>query len=473
MSWKTMVPSFESDTSLRLSVVFLALCNFLVTFDITAIVVAMPTMREEMSLSVSGFAWVMDAYSLTFTVLLTSAGALADRFGRRAVLIAGLLAFAVGSVVCAGAATPPWLWTGRVLQGLGAAFVICGCLALLAVLFPQRETRLKAFAFAGAISGGAMALGPAIGGFVTDHLGWRWVFWINLPIVMVVMIGILSTIRRDQITTGQGRKIDVAGVLTLTLFLSVTIWMLLHGPTIGSIELPTYFAYILPALTLAMFLVSQKVQSEPIFGLALFKTRAFIGMCAVPLGLSMGYWAMLVYLPLFLRDAIGYSTGGVSLAMLAVTLPMVFLPFVGRRFAAGLGDGLFFVGGLIGLAGGCAIITLGAILGIPSLAIGGMFLSGCSTAAVNAQVSGAIVTLAPPDRAGLASAIATTLRQGGFAVGIAFLGAALGGKHTGGEALTSFDFAPAFALAGLGAFLAAIAVGLLVGVATPRPQPSH
>ena len=142
------------------SVVFIALCNFLVTFDITAVVVAMPVIRDELALDVSGFAWVMDAYSLTFAVLLLAAGVLADRYGRRRALLVGLGVFLIASVVCAAAPGATWLWVGRVLQGVGAAFVICGGLSLLATLHPAPADRVRAFALAGMIGGAAMAVGP-------------------------------------------------------------------------------------------------------------------------------------------------------------------------------------------------------------------------------------------------------------------------------------------------------------------------
>ena len=290
-------------------------------------------------------------------------------------------------------------------------------------------------------------------------------FWINLPLTVVIALGVIASVEPDE-PRGEGAdRIDFAGVASFTLFLGVTIWVLLHGPAIGDLRLSNPAGVVVPLLALGLFVATQTLQQEPVFGLALFRSAAFLGMCAIPVGLSLGYWSMLVYLPLFLGEALGRSTGVVSLWMLAITTPMIVLPLLGARIALKVGERRFFVSGLLVLAAGCGLIAAGASAASLLLAVIGMALAGCGTATVNAQVSGAIVAMVPRERAGTASAIATTLRQGGFALGIALLGAVLGrGPDAAGMSATfaAADFVPVFLTAAGGALLTAAAVLALV-----------
>src|SRR4051812_37578502 len=160
----------------------LGMAAFLTQFDVTAVVVAMPAMAAELGFGVAAYAWVMDAYSLAFTGGLLAAGALADRYGRRRALLGGNIVFLAGSIACGFAAGGPVLWAARAVQGLGAAFVITGGIALLASTYTRPDERARAFALMGVISGTAMALGPTLGGLVSTWIGWRWIFLANIPL---------------------------------------------------------------------------------------------------------------------------------------------------------------------------------------------------------------------------------------------------------------------------------------------------
>lgn len=401
----------------------IAMTSFLVTFDITAVVVAMPRIKEELHLDVAGFAWVMDAYSIAFVAMLMAAGVLADRYGRRKALLFGNLVFALASLACGMAQSDVSLWAARAAQGLGAAFVICGGLSLMSDHYHEQQRRVKAFALAGTVTGAAMALGPSVGGLVADLLGWRWVFLVNLPVCLLIAI-VLPWVTHES-RDSNARRIDVAGVATLSLSLLSLIWLLLHGPVVGGVEVSYPIALGAVFVFFGAFVASQKLQRQPMMNFSLFADRSFLGICLVPLALSIAYWSLLVYLPLFLHQGLGQPLGYTSLLMLTATLPMLLLPFVGARIAARMAIRNFFSLGLGVVSAGVAMIAGAAATGSLPLALVGMALSGAGTAVLNAQVSGVIVSMAPRDRAGTVSAIATVLRQGGFAVGIALLGALL------------------------------------------------
>jgi MFS family permease len=454
----------------RIPVIVIAMSSFLVTFDITAVIVAMPKIKSELGLDVSGFAWVMDAYSLSFTVLLMAAGVLADRYGRRKALLLGNLIFGVASLACGLAQGDVFLWVARAVQGIGAAFVICGGLALLSDRYREQGQRVKAFALAGTVTGAAMALGPSGGGLVADLAGWRWVFFVNLPICALIGFAVPKVIQESRDPTR--RRVDIVGVVTLTLTLLSLVWLLLHGAEVAGVKLSSYLAASIPTACFVAFIASQLIQKAPMIDLALFVSPAFLGVCLVPLALSISYWSLLVYLPLFLQGALGQTLDRISWLMLAATAPMLLLPFVGGRLALMLKPRAFFSSGLVVVGIGGLVLTHAAQTASLWLTLLGMVLCGAGTAAVNSQVSGAIVASAPKERAGTVSAIATILRQGGFAVGIAALGALLnraGAPAT--VALTAAEYVPLFASTSSVSFVAAVCVLLLVkSPSSPTPK---
>ncbi|GGK38847.1 MFS transporter [Salinarimonas ramus] len=439
----------------------LALAGFIVNFDITAVVVAMPAIRADLGLDVSGFAWVMDAYSLAFVVLLSSAGALADRYGRRRVLLAGNLVFALASLACGLATDAVTLYAARAAQGVGSAFVICGCLALLSERFHEPATRGRAFALLGTVTGLAVATGPAGGGLIAEYLGWRWVFLINIPICLFIALAVPRVAAESR--NPAARSIDYAGVVALSLALTSFVWFLLHGTEIAGVTIPVALAVAIVLGACVAFVLTQILGSEPMLELSLMRDPAFLGICLVPVALSIGYWSILVYLPLFLEEGAGLSRAAISWLMLAATLPMLLLPFLGARLLVATGARTFFAAGLAIVAFGCLVLAWAAAAqGSMALALTGMLACGAAAAALNTQVSSVIMTFAPRERAGMVSAIATILRQSSFAAGIALLGASLARS---GDATTLADpsrFVALFLVAGTTTLVGAAAVAILL-----------
>jgi MFS family permease len=450
--------------SSRIPALVLALASFLMTFDITAVIVALPRIKASLDLDVAGFAWVMDAYSLTFTVFVTAAGVLADRYGRRRVLLFGMSLFTIASMGCGFAGGQAMLLFTRAMQGFSSAFVICGCLALLSERYKEPAIRVKAFALVGTVTGAAMAIGPSGGGLLTEWLGWRWVFLINIPIGLLLLAIIPRVV--DESRDPSARKLDVAGIATLTATLLSTIWFLLHGTAIAGYQIPLAIAVAIPAGCFAAFIASQRLQREPMLEMSLFSSASFVGLCLVPLALSVAYWALLVYLPLFLQTGLGRPLEAVSYWMLAATLPMFLLPIAGAPLLLWMGQRTFFAGGLFWVGIGCAVLVQAArTSGLPA-ALLGMLLCGSGTSVLNSQISAVIMSHAPKERAGTVSAISVILRQGGFASGIAVLGAALAGANAAAPSgsAPAAPFVPLFVIAGatslvMGVVLAALLRG--------------
>jgi MFS family permease len=189
----------------------LGMAGFLTNFDVTAVVIALPTIARELGLEIAGYAWVINAYSLAFTACLLFAGALADRYGRRRALVVGNGIFALASLACGMAWDGPTLLAARVLQGIGAAFIVTGGFALIAGVYVQARARTDAFALVGVMSGVAMAFGPTMGGLVSSWIGWRWIFLINLPVCALVAWGVPRLVAEAR--EAVPRPLDPLGVI--------------------------------------------------------------------------------------------------------------------------------------------------------------------------------------------------------------------------------------------------------------------
>ncbi|UWU79352.1 MFS transporter [Bradyrhizobium huanghuaihaiense] len=404
----------------------LGMAAFLTQFDVTGVVVAMPAMAAELGFGAAAYAWVMDAYSLAFTGGLLAAGALADRYGRRRAMLGGNIVFLAGSIACGVATGGPELWAARAVQGLGAAFVVTGGIALLASTYARPDERVRAFAIMGVISGVAMALGPTLGGLVSSWIGWRWIFLANIPLCLLVILAVPRLVAESR--DPAGRPLDWGGVVLLTLALGLAIESLLMGRAA-----PAWIAVGLGGsmCLFVIFGIQQRRRPAPIFDPAVFGRPVMAGISLVLVAVSIGYWAVLVYLPPFLSAAFGWTGSSVGVALLSATLPMLVLPPYGARLAKRWGwRGLFATAMLVLLAGNL-VLVLAASGWLPNMDVIlaataiGMLLIGLGAVLAHPQLSGAVVALVPPAQTGMASAVTVVMRQAGFALGIAALGATL------------------------------------------------
>ncbi|NOJ47483.1 MFS transporter [Bradyrhizobium archetypum] len=430
----------------------LGMAPFLANFDVTAVVIALPTLARELGFDAAGYAWVMDAYSLAFTACLLFAGALADRYGRRRAMLVGNGIFALASLACGIAWDGPTLWGARALQGIGAAFIVTGGIALIANVYVQARARTAAFALFGVMSGVAMAFGPTIGGLVSSWIGWRWIFIINLPACALVAWGIPRLVAEAR--EAVPRPLDILGVVLFTAALTALVEALLHGRTSTSHMVS---GLALSAVFLVLFGIQQRSRDNPILDPGMFVQRAMIGIAILLCAVSIGYWAMLVYLPLFFAAAFDWPSEVTGIALLTATLPMLFLPPLGGRLVDRLGWRRHFALALTILAAGNATVVIALISDgsapplVPTFC--GIVAIGVGVALAHPQLSGAAVSLVPPDLAGLASAVTIVMRQAGFAVGIAVLGALL---HTPESAISYIWLFSAAAIASAAGLAAAL-----------------
>ncbi len=437
-------PSAAWDRRARLTAGVLGLGAFLTQFDVTALVVVMPAIGRDLGLGMPGLAWVIDAYSLAFTAALLAAGALADRHGRRRILLLGNGLFAAASVACALAGTAPALCVARAAQGIGAAFLITGAIASIAGSFPDPVLRARALAVIGILSGVAMALGPTLGGLLAAWLGWPAIFLAN-----ILPCGLIA--RAVPRFVGEGRReaghpVDWAGLLVLTGALGLAVEGVLQAQAAPSMGLTGVAAGLALAIAFAR---RQRRRVPPLIDPSLPSDRAVKAVIVLLLAISAGYWAVLVSLPAFLMAAFGIGAQGAGFALLAATLPMLVLPPVGGRMVRQAGWRRAFGSALGLITIGNAILTATALAGSPAGALVGMTAIGAGAALAHSQLTGAIVALAPSGAAGMASALTMVARQGGFALGVAALGVLAPTSPGGAGYAASFAFAATAGLIGL------------------------
>ncbi len=405
--------------------------GILFQFDLTALSAALPDIASSLSARVADQAWIIDVYSLALIFALPLAGPVADRYGRRRAFMTGAVLFALASLLCATATTLVSLLAWRVLQGISGAALTASASALLAAAYPGPR-RAWAFGMWGTVVGAAMVAGPPLGALIAAVLGWSWVFWINIPICVALVL-LTGRTASDQTLSGTYAPLDWAGPATLALCVGSLAFLMLAGREpagSGVIPMLVVLGVLGVSITaLALFIRVERRHVAPAFDFALFGSSRFVAMCLVPIAGSIGFWALLVHLPQMARGPMALSPAATGFLLTALTAPMLLLPSAGATLAAKLPARWYFTGGL-GVVGGADLLLalaardLGAPLAIWAV-VGALLIGGSGSAVFNAQITAAAVSAVPPDRAATASAICVTMRQIGFAFGIALIGALL------------------------------------------------
>ena len=394
--------------------------TFMLLLDITIVNVALPDIARDLRSSFSDLQWVIDAYALSLAALLLTAGSLADLLGRRLVFAIGLGLFTAASLLCALASSPLFLELARAVQGVGAAAMFATSLALLAATFQGRE-RGTAFGVWGATTGAAVAVGPLIGGLLTETVGWQSIFLINVPIGIGAIAVTLT--RVDESRDPDAAGVDWAGLVTFSSGLFLLIFALVRGNPEGWGS-PLIVSFLVGAVVLlCAFVVVERRQARPMFDLTLLRKPAFTGASIAAFALSASLFSMFLYLTLDIQNALGYSPLQAGLRFLPVTLLSFFVaPIAGKlsarfpvRLMIGVGLGLVGVG-LILMARLDADSEWTALLP-------GFLFAGVGVGLINPPLASTAVGVVPPQRAGMGSGINSTFRQIGIATGIAGLGA--------------------------------------------------
>lgn len=434
--------------------------TFMLLIDVTIVNVALPDMRTDLNASFGSLQWVVDGYALAMAALMLGAGSIADLIGHRRVYLAGLALFATASLVCGTAPNPQVLIGARIVQGAGAATMSCTTFALLNSAYSGRD-RGTAYGMWGAIAGASSAIGPILGGLLTEIASWRWIFFVNLPCSVVAMTLCVWVLAEGE-RTRHGR-IDVAGMTVFTVSAASATYALIRADEHGWSDAVTRWALLGAAAALAVFVLVESRSEQPMFDLGLLRDRSFLGVLIAGATLFFAAFTALMYTQIWMQSVLGLS----PIAAGAVGLPLSLMAFL---VSGGLGRYLHGdrPGQIIG--GGLAAVGLGGVIGALlvhdgagwATLIPGFILVGAGVGLATATLNSTAVAAVPWQRAGMATGALNTAQQLSFALGIA----TLGGLFTSRAAATGVQLS--LAVSGTIGLLGAILVPLLMRRKTAR-----
>ncbi len=449
-------------THRKISIAVACVATVMLMLDISVVNTALNDIAKGLTTSLSGLQWVIDAYTLPLAAVVLSAGSIADRFGRKRIFVGGMVLFTVASAACAVSPGIAALIAARAVQGIGAAVLFATALALISEVTPTMEERARALGVYGASIGAAFAIGPFIGGVLTDAIGWRAIFWCNVPIGLLTL-AMARRIRESR--DPRARRLDVPGQVTLAVGLFLLVLALLRGNEDGWGSPLVSGALAAAAVALIAFVLVERGSNAPMLPLHLLRKPVFAAPQVLVFGISASFFAAFLYMTLYLQGVVGLSPLQTGMAY----LPGTALIFVVSGMTAGLltrfSPASLAVVGLVLVAAGMLLFawTTHTDSGWTAI-LPGLLVSSVGTGLFNPSGSALALDALPPEQSGLAAGANDTFRQTGLAVGVAWLGTfvPVAGPF-GGHARAYVDGLHALAMAaGLVALVCAVAGAVLL-----------
>ncbi len=394
---------------------------FMIMLDNTVVNVALPSIQRDLAIGVSELEWVVNAYALTFAVLMLTGGKLADFLGRRRVFMAGLAIFAVASLVCGLAGSAAVLIAFRAAQGVGSALMLPATLSIISATFPPRQRGAALGTWAG-VSAMALALGPLVGGLLAQHADWSWIFFINVPIGALGLVGSLLVVPESR-DTSREQRLDLPGLLASGVGLLALTYALIEANSYGWTSTPILALLAVSALALALFVALERRARLPMLDLGLFRRGTFAGANLVAFMVSLAMFGVFFFLSLYVQSVLGYSAVKAGATFLPMTLLIVVVAPVAGRLSDRFGSRWLMAGGmsLVGVS-----LLLFAQLDRSSSFLDilpGLLVGGAGMASTMSPMTAAALSAVPMDKAGVGAGVLNTSRQVGGALGIALMGA--------------------------------------------------
>jgi EmrB/QacA subfamily drug resistance transporter len=437
------------------------LATAMLMLDIAVVNTALPHIAADLNAGLSGIQWVVDAYTLALATVVLSAGSVADRFGRRRVFMWGMALFTLSSLACALAPNIAFLDGARVVQGTAAAMLFASSLAILADAYPGHAERAQALALYGATIGAPFALGPLVGGALTSGFSWQAVFYVNLPLGVLALAGSFAWLRESN--DPAARRIDWPGQATLTAGLFLVVLALLRGNDVGWSSPRILAELIGGGVLLVAFVLVERTVREPMLPLGLFRNRSFTGAQVAAFTISASFFALFLYLTLYLQEVLHLTPFDTGLVYLPGTIVMFVVSAASAQLAGRTSPGAMISGGLVLVAAGLALMTPAGAGSSWVALLPGLLVVFIGTGLVNPALASIALGSVDDSQSGLASGINDAFRQGGIAVGVA----AFGALFSAGSAL-GHGSAEAYVTGLHHALLIGAAVALVGGVATGR-----
>ncbi|MEW2294303.1 MFS transporter [Streptomyces sp. NPDC006743] len=451
--------------------VLLVMCTgyFLVLLDVTVVNVALPRIGAALGTGVAGLQWVVDGYALALACLMLTSGTAGDRYGHRRVVLAGFAVFGAGSLACGLAPGVPVLVVARIVQGVGAALLLPGTLAVVGRAFPEDAARARAIGLWAGVGSLALPAGPLLGGVLVDGLGWRAVFLVNVPIVLVALVRSARVL--DESRESAAPPLDLPGMLLGALLLCATTYAFIQGGRSGPGAPRVAAAAVIALFALAALGIAETRRGESaMLPTALLRRPAFAAANTAAGIMNLGTLGTLFVLTLFLQTVQGRSALQAGLVLLPLFAPLAVIAPFGGRITSRTGARLPAAAGLLCAAVGLALLARAAPHSSFPVLLPALLLWGVGLGVLTLAVVAAAVASVPGERSGLASAVNNTARQTGGAIGIAVAGAVAGQPDDADRFLSGLH-AVALGSACLYAASVVLVLALLPGVAHGRAAP--
>lgn len=394
--------------------------TFMLLIDVTIVNVALPDMATDLKTSFGSLQWVVDAYALVLAALVLGTGSIADLIGHRRAYVAGLALFAVSSLACGVAPGSGVLVAARAVQGLGAAAMFATTFALLNSNYTGRD-RGTAYGLWGAVAGASAAIGPIIGGLLTEGASWRWIFFVNLPVSVLAIALCLAVL--DDVHAPMKARVDVAGILAFSAAAGALTYGLIEANENGWAEAGSWGWIVAAPLLLAVFVAVELRTTAPMLELSLLRNRQFVGILLAGMVVTLAAFASFTYTSIWMQSVLGLSPIEAGLTGLPLSLAAFLVSAMIGRFLHGSKPGPIIGGGLllIGVGGLVGGLLVHGDASWPAL-IPGFVLIGIGVGLATPTLSSAAMNAVPLQRGGMAAGAVNTARQLGFALGIAALG---------------------------------------------------
>jgi EmrB/QacA subfamily drug resistance transporter len=435
---------------------------FMIMLDNTVVNVAVPSIQRELGVGLSELQWIVTGYALSFAALMLTGGKLADMLGRRRIFVIGIVIFTIASLFCGLAESGGSLIAWRIVQGVGAALMNPATLAIISATFPPRQRGMAIGIWAG-VSALALAIGPLVGGLLTEHLSWSWVFFVNVPVGVfgVAASYLLIDESRDM---SEEQRLDPAGLLTSGLGLFALTYGLIEANTYGWSSARIVGAFVAAAVLLASFVVLELRQRVPMLDLTLFRNGTFAGANVVILMVGLAMFGVFFFVSLYMQNILGFSAVQAGAAFLPMTVLIILVAPIAGKLSDRIGSRWLMTGGMTLL--GIQLLyysTLGTTATfwdlLPALLIGGVGMALTMTPS-----AAAIIGSVPTDKAGVGSAVMNSMRQVGGSIGVALIGAIIAAKVGDRRSPEAFvdGFSTALVVASVFAFVGAVVAAVTV-----------
>src|ERR671931_2780939 len=399
----------------------LSFALFMIMLDNTIVNVALPAIQKDLGIDVSELEWTVTAYALTFAVLLLTGGKLGDLVGRRLVFTIGLVIFTASSLACGLSSSAVELITARAVQGVGAGLIMPATLSIITATFAARERGMAIGIWAG-VSAMALAIGPLLGGIITEHISWNWIFYVNVPIGVAAVVAALLVVPESR-DTSREQRLDLPGVLSSGIGLLALVYALIEANQYGWASGRILGLFVVAAVALVAFVFLEMRQRLPMLDLSLFRSGTFAGANLVAILVTLAMFGIFVFFPIYMQTFRGWSPIQAGAALLPWTVMIVIFAPIAGKLSDRVGSRWLIAAGMTVVSVCCLLLSTVTLHStfwhmLPAFILGGLGMSFVMT-----PMSAAVMGAAPVAKAGVASGVLNTFRQVGVALGIAITGA--------------------------------------------------